>query len=127
MISRTVVFGIVMTGLCPVLSDGVSYSQSQRQRSLQPEITQTQHALSQVSDILQENQTDLAKLMNDVLIEFSSESPLQDAVDVFNVGSNGFHAATAYQNGDYLEAIGQSAEAVAAIWGKANPWGGGRR
>jgi hypothetical protein len=96
-------------------------SQSRPQTSFRQGIQQTQQSLGQVDKLLEENQTALLTLQSKVLNDLAADNPLKDAVDVFKVGANGFKATTAFQNQDYLQGIGQTAEAIAAVWGNVNP------
>jgi hypothetical protein len=142
MISRPVIVGIAFAGVAVAAVGTYSYKQVQQQRSLRHGIAQTEQSLHQVDNLLQDNQTELLKLLGslgrDVGVNLEklgtgpeaegappfSKTPLGDAVDVFDSASNGLEGAKAFQKGDYLKALGQTAEVVASVWGKSPDWSG---
>ena len=129
--------GIGVAAVAALAFGGYSYNQYQKQASLQRGISQTQQALQQVDQLIQQNQTQLLSLWSqlgidagtgvEVLGTAGSEherdrvTPLGDAVDVFQTASNTFDATTAFQNGQYLEALGHLGETAATIWEHADP------
>jgi len=136
MVSMRVVVGIALAGVAAAAVGTYSYNRAQQQRSLQQGIAQTQQAVAKVDDLLQENQAEISKLLADAEVDLGQQledasqinvgpqgqsTPLGDTIGVFNTASNGFVAATAFQNHDYIQSLGQTAEAVAQVWGTFDP------
>jgi hypothetical protein len=136
MVSKRVVVGIALAGAAAAAAGTYSYNHIQQQRSLRQGIAQTQQALAKVDELLEENQTEIVKRISSVEVDLGEKleelpqvnatpnqqvTPLGNAIDLFRTASNGFVGARAFQNRDYLQATGQTAEAVAAVWGKFDP------
>jgi len=136
MVSKPVIVGVALAGVAAAAVGAYSYNRLQQQRSLAQGITQTQQSLAKVDDLLNENQGEITKLLASAQVDLGQQledasqinvstqqqsTPLGDTVSVFNTASNGFVAATAFQNRDYLQAVGQTAGAVAAVWGQFDP------
>jgi hypothetical protein len=113
---------IVLVCIAAAIATTYSYGQAHQQQSLRHGIAQTQQSLAQVSELLDENQADIVNLMTRVKVDLAEYTPLDDMIGLFKIGSNGFEGAKAFHNQDYLQAMGQTAEAVAAVWGKSEPW-----
>jgi hypothetical protein len=136
MMRKPLIICIGLAGVAVAAVGTYSYKNVERQASLRQGIALTQDSLAKVNDLLNENQAEIVNLMARTEVDLGQQvedvaqvdvspkqqvTPLGDAVDAFKTGSNGFEAAKAYQNHDYLQAMGQAAEAVAAVWGKFDP------
>jgi len=136
MVSKPLIVGVALAGVAAAAVGAYSFNRIQQQRSLAQGITQTQQSLAKVDDLLNENQGEITKLLASAQVDLGQQledasqinvstqqqsTPLGDTVTVFNTASNGFVAATAFQNRDYVQAVGQTAEAVAAVWGQFDP------
>ncbi len=117
-------FSMALVGVVSVATGSYSSDNPGGAGSLAKGIAQTQHSLDQIDELLGQNDTDLLKLLRQTSADIGTgigETPLSDAVDVLQSASNGFNAATAFENQHYLQAIGHAAEVVASVWGQLNP------
>jgi hypothetical protein len=110
----------IKTGVCilaiaiaPVCTERGGTMLAQNQNSLRPGISQTQKALEKIKELLEENQHEIARLHNEAQLSFLSGSDIGDSIANFKTG---WDAGAAFRDRDYLQSLGHTAEAIAAIW-----------
>ncbi len=109
---------------------GIGYQQISKQNSLKTGVAQTEQALRQVNQQIDENQADAVKLFAGLEVDVGgalpklvgASNPLNTAIDLFNQGASAYQATKSTASRDYAQGIGKTAEAIANVWGVLNPY-----
>src|SRR5882672_10502437 len=118
MARRSIIISIAATAALAAAGIGGAYYVA-KQRSLIAGITQTNQALQQVNQLINENNAEAADLFSDVARDKLIPKEVKDVIDE---GISTFKATREIENHDYTAALQKGNEAIAGIWGLWNPY-----